>query len=194
MQREAEDALRHWLSNGGKAVLAELGLSWTGSPWSAIVEQVKLAVDRGYLDQIANGPAHLWIGDLIFVHAGLHPHRDRTTFLSQDRRFVRSDDHWATIRYPFLDWTGGWDADDQDPTRQKTKPTVVIQGHTPALRQDLANADDLLVCDGIDVYRAVDLDIGAGHRPQLAWAHFRSENGQGKIRIFAIAAAGMATL
>ncbi len=178
---KSEDAFEHWLANGGKTVLADVALSRTDTLWSEIVERVKRAVDPSYLDHITNGPTHLYLGDLIFVHGGPHPHRDRTTFLTQDRHFARSDDHWAALRYPFLDWTGGWDADDLDPACKQTKPTVVVHGHSPALRQKLAHADDLTVCDAIDVYRAVDLDIGAGHRPQLAWAHFRIDNGQDSV-------------
>lgn len=103
-----------------------------------------------------------------FVHAGLHPHQDRKTFLAQDRRCVRSDNHWASVRYTFLDWTGGWDKVDPDAARRQAKPTVVVHGHTPALRHPLTTACELLICNGIEDYRAVDLYIGAGYRSQLA--------------------------
>lgn len=188
----AEDTLEHWLANGGKTVLAEVGLSWPDPSWPEIVAKVRQKIHPDYLDQIANGPTHLHFGDLIFVHAGLHPHLDRTTFLAQDRGCVRSDDHWASIRYPFLNWTGGWDMDDPSAARRQAKPTVVVHGHTPALRQDLTTADELSICNGIDDYRAVDLDIGAGHRSQLAWAHFRCiSGGQAQVRILALTASGM---
>lgn len=185
---EAEGALEHWLMNGGKSVLAEGNLSWPEKNWSAIASQLQQQIPPAYLEKIANGPSHLVLGDLIFVHAGIHPHCDRVAFLEQDRRNIRSDDQWATIRYPFLDWTGGWDANDPDPTRQQTRPTVVVHGHTPALREDLRHTGQLSVCDGVDEFRAVDLDIGAGHRPQLAWAHFQIEDGQAKMQILALSA------
>ncbi len=180
---EAEDALEHWLMNGGKNVLNEAGLSWPENSWSAISYLLQQKIPSAYLEQIANGPSHLILGDLIFVHAGIHPHRDMAAFLAQDRRNIRSDDHWATIRYPFLDRTGGWDANDPDPTRQQTRPTVIVHGHTPALREDLQHAAQLSVCDGVEEFRAVDLDIGAGHRSQLAWAHFRMDDGQTKMQL-----------
>jgi serine/threonine protein phosphatase 1 len=184
----AEDTLEHWLLNGGKTVLAEVELSWPEASWPEIVSKVRQKIHPDYIDLIANGPTHLHLGDLIFVHAGLHPHRNRTAFLAQDRLCVRSDDHWASIRYPFLNWTGGWEMDDPDARRRNAKPTVVVHGHTPALRQNLTTAEDLSICDGIRVYRVVDLDIGAGHRPQLAWAHFRCINGQVEVRIHALTA------
>lgn len=185
---EAEGALEHWLMNGGRNVLSEANLSWPENRWPEIASHLQQQIPPAYLEQIANGPSHLALGDLIFVHAGIHPHLDRAIFLAQDRRNVRSDDHWATIRYPFLDWTGGWDANSPDPARQQTRPTVVVHGHTPALREDLRHHDQLSVCDGVEEFRAVDLDIGPGHRPQLAWAHFRTEDGQAKMQLQALSA------
>ena len=183
----AKENLDHWLMNGGKSVLSELGLPYPDTPSSKIAAQIRGALDPIYFGEVENGPTHLMLGDLLFVHAGVHPNANRARFLTQDRHCVRVDDHWATIRYPFLDWTGGWDADDPDQGRRSKKPTVIIHGHTPALRQNLTSADDLMVCDGIDDYRTVDLDIGAGHRDQLAWAHFRMADGQGRMQIHAVA-------
>ncbi|WP_322891441.1 MULTISPECIES: metallophosphoesterase [unclassified Yoonia] len=185
---EADDALEHWLMNGGKNVLAEADLCWRENSWSEITSHLQKQIPPAYFEQIAHGPSYLVLGDLIFVHAGIHPHRDRAAFLEQDRRNVRTDDHWATIRYPFLDWTGGWDANDPDPARQQTRPTVAVHGHTPALREDLRYPDQLSVCDGVDEFRAVDLDIGAGHRPQLAWAHFRMKDRQATMQLHALSA------
>lgn len=179
--------LRHWLVNGGKSVLIELERSQPGTPWSEIVATVRSKLHPGYLEKIASGPTYLQLGDLIFVHAGIDPFADQAAFLMQSRRQVRSDMHWATIRYPFLDWTEGWDKNALEPDRHQRKPTVVVHGHTPALRQALTDAGDLVICDGIDDYRTVDLDIGAGHRAQLAWAHFKMSDGQCQMRIFAVA-------
>ncbi|WP_415234516.1 metallophosphoesterase [Pseudorhodobacter sp.] len=181
-----EGSLEHWLTNGGKSVLAELGLSHQKDAWPAIKDSVRTALHPDYLDQIANGPTYLHLGDLLFVHAGIDPHADRPTFLAQSRHHVRSDMHWATIRYPFLNWAEGWDDADQDPERCRQKPTVVVHGHTPSLREPLTDAGKLEICDGIDEYRAVDLDIGAGHRRQLAWAHFTTENGCSQMQIHAV--------
>lgn len=183
-----EGNLDHWLINGGKGVLSEIGLSWPQNSWPEIVDQLRRQIPRSYLDRIASGPTHLVLGDLLFVHAGIHPHSDRVAFLAQDRQNVRSDAHWATIRYPFLDWTGGWDMNDPDPTRQQTRPTVVVHGHTPAVREDLIHQTQLSICDGIEEYRVVDLDIGAAYRPQLAWAHFFMKNSRAQMQIHALSA------
>lgn len=68
-----ECCLEHWLANGGKSVLSELGLSQQVDTWSAITEKVRAALHPGYLEQIAHGPSHLHLGDLLFVHAGIAP-------------------------------------------------------------------------------------------------------------------------
>lgn len=96
------------------------------------------------------------------------------------------EDHWANIRHTFLTHRGGWDIEDPDPKRRERRPTVVVHGHTPALRQDLVSAEELEICDGIDEYRAVALDIGAAYRPQLAYGHFRTRDGQAEVKICAV--------
>jgi hypothetical protein len=94
------------------------------------------------------------------------------------------------MRYPFLNWIGGWNGDDQDPERRRQQPTVVVHGHTPSLREQLTEAEKLAICDGIDGYRAVDLDIGAGYRQQLAWAHFITTKGKSQMQIHAVVKLG----
>lgn len=183
---ESEEKLDKWLLNGGKTVLAEVGLSWPETTWPEIVKKVRGQIPSTYLHGIAKGATHVRVGDLICVHAGINPYMDQSAFLSQPRHDLDSDNHWATIRYPFLDWTGGWDREDPDPARQLAKPTVIIHGHTPALRHDLTSADELLVCDGIQDYRTVDLDIGAGHRPQLAWGQLRLADGMSQLKVHAV--------
>ncbi len=111
---EVEGNLAHWLMNGGKSVLLELGLSDLDTPWPEIAAHVRGSLHPIYLSEIKNGPTHLTLGYLFFVHAGIHPSVNRARFLAQDRHSIRANDHWAIIRYPFLDWTGGWDADVSD--------------------------------------------------------------------------------
>lgn len=132
------------------------------------------------------GQTHLKFGDLMLVHAGLDPHADMDAFLALDRREIRTDEHWATARYPFLSWKDGWDKTDPDAKRRDLRPTVVVHGHTPSLRSDLTSSKDLSVCDGIDDYRAVALDIGAAYRPQLAWGHFRTSNSGSEVQILGL--------
>ena len=106
-------------------------------------------------------PPELLVARVMVIGVNLHPHVDMSEFLSLDRQAVGAEDHWSNIRYPFLDWEAGWDANDPDPDRQARRPTVVVHGHTPALRSDLRTEEDLQICDCIDTYRSIDLDIGA---------------------------------
>lgn len=181
-----EDQLHIWLRNGGKTVLDETGQTGADVMWGDISKTLSDVFDARYLEIMRSGPTHLRLGDLLLVHAGLHPHQKIHDFLSIDRRRINSDEHWATIRYPFLNWEGGWDQGDPDPSRREQRPTVVVSGHTPALREDLIAADQLQVCDGIDVFRAIALDIGASFRPQLAWGHFRMGNHGAEVQIHAV--------
>lgn len=183
-----EENVEHWLGNGGRTVLTELGLSWPETPWIEIVALLKSAIHPEYLDLMEFGQTHLKFGDLILVHAGLDPHADLDDFLALDRREIRTDEHWATARYPFLSWKGGWDKTDADPERREQRPTIVVHGHTPALRSNLTSSEDLSVCDGIDDYRALDLDIGAAYRPQLAWGHFRKSNEVSDVQVHGLTA------
>lgn len=178
--------LHFWVRLGGDKVLAEVDMSVATHSWEEIAATLKSALNPDCLNAIASGPTHLYLGDLLLVHAGIHPHQNRANFLGQSRRFISVEDHWANIRHTFLTHRGGWDEDDPDPKRRERRPTVVVHGHTPALRQDLAKAEDLKICDGINDYRAVALDIGAAYRPQLAYGHFRTRGGQAEVQICAV--------
>ncbi len=178
--------LDFWVRLGGDKVMAEVGISEATHSWREISVKLKSVLHPDYLQAIASGPTHLYLGDLLFVHAGIHPLQNRATFLGLSRRFIGMEDHWANIRHTFLTYNKGWDLDDPDPERRKRRPTVVVHGHTPALRQDLVSADDLQVCDGVEDYRTVALDIGAAYRPQLAYAHFRSCAGRAEVHIRAV--------
>lgn len=95
-----ERAEAKFLEIGGEAIIAELGL---GSAAELSVETLR---------------GHVFIGDLVFVHAGVDPaigisdslKRDWTTF---DER------HWAWIKDPFLQHKGGFGG------------RIIVHGHTP---------------------------------------------------------------
>jgi len=185
---EQPEHLDFWLLLGGGRVLSEAGVSVTESSWEEITDVLKSVLHPDYLYAISSGPTHLHLCDLLFVHAGICPQTNRDEFLGLSRRLIQIDDHWATIRNSFLTHQGGWDHDDPDPIRRELNPTVVVHGHTPALRQDLTTADDLDICDGVEGYRTVALDIGAAYRTQLAFAHFRSRAGKTEVQIRAVSA------
>lgn len=178
--------LSYWISGGGNTVLSELGLSEGQHSLAEITDKLQEVLHPGYLETIENGPSHLYLNDLLFVHAGVHPYGDITEFLEQERFFINVDDHWATMRQPFLSHRDGWDSRDADPERRRLRPTVIVHGHTPVLRRDIASDEDLNVCDRIESHRTVALDIGAAIRSQLAFGHIRSFDGQAKIQIRAV--------
>lgn len=133
------DLLTLWISGGGKTVLSELGMSEEDNIPAEIQDELRKVLHPDYLKLMADGPTFLRLGDLLFVHAGVHPFADIPEFLDQDRFFIGEEYHWATIRYPFLSHRDGFDLRDPDPDRRDRKPTVIVHGHTPALRSDIAS-------------------------------------------------------
>lgn len=180
------DLLSLWISGGGKTVLSEIDMS-EGDHFPAVIqEKLRKVMHPDYLQLMAEGPTFLKLGDLLFVHAGVHPYGDIPEFLDQDRFFIGEEYHWATIRYPFLSHREGWDLRHPDPEHRERKPTVIVHGHTPALRRNIENDADLEICDGIESHRTIALDIGAAYRPQLAYAHFRARGAKSEVRIYAV--------
>lgn len=172
-----------WFRNGGKAVMQQIDASWTERPWHEIRRRLEAGLPEGFADMMRRAPSHVQLGDLLFVHAGLDPDRDDAAHLDRDRAV--DDRHWATIRNEALTWTGGWDRDPDTGARFRG-PTVVVHGHTPAIRSDLAEtAAEMPLMDAVDEHRAICLDAGASIRPQVGWARFFSEAGTVKVQIFA---------
>ncbi|KIN60461.1 Ser/Thr protein phosphatase family protein [Sulfitobacter noctilucae] len=183
----SESVLSFWVGGGGKTVLSEIGVSEQTHTLAEITGKLLQAFHPEYLRWIGERPSHLRLGDLIFVHAGVHPDGDIDEFLAQDHFFLGVDDHWATMRYPFLSHQGGWNSRDPDPDRRDRRPTVIVHGHTPALRTDLVSNEDLEICDGIEIYRTIALDIGAAYRRQLAYGRFLNQGGVAQVQIHAVA-------
>ena len=110
--------------NGGFEVVEEIDGNWRNNS-----RGIHGLVKDGLTDFIAlidKSPNHLWMGDLLFVHAGVMPGRDIDEFLKLPRiltDFNSFDEmHWSWIREPFLLHEGGWDKDGK---------TVIVHGHTP---------------------------------------------------------------
>ncbi|WP_299844276.1 metallophosphoesterase [uncultured Jannaschia sp.] len=171
-----------WLANGGKTVMREIDPQWDRTPWRHARELLRTAIPRRYVVAIETAPSHLRIGDLLFVHAGLAPCTPDDIHLARNCP-VDDDTHWAWIRNEFLTWQGGWDVDPETGQRW-IGPTVVVHGHTPAVRTSLAETtDELPQMDGVEDYRAICLDAGAAYRPQLGWARFFREGEKSVGRI-----------
>ena len=171
-----------WLQNGGRTVIDEVDMDWRSRPWDEVLADLRTTFPADWIAGIRSAPSHLTIGDLLFVHAGVDPHADRGVFLARDKS--RDDMHWATIRNEFLTWTMGWDRDDTG--GHMRGPTVIVHGHTPAIRTSLSETHvELSQMDGIDGYRTICLDAGAASRPQIGWARFWVEEGRSMVEISA---------
>lgn len=160
-----------WLDNGGDAVILEALPNSNVTRLAEFAEIARAAIPEWFLDEMRTGPTWHRAGALLFVHAGLTPHTDPLEFLSQERLGVYGSDHWAWIRGPFLDWTGGW-----GPKRD----WKVIHGHTPAIREVSDLKKFIAKADRVTSHGRLCLDAGsATDLPQIAWAEFH----QGRYRL-----------
>ena len=153
-----------WLDNGGDALIQEADPGCTARKLAELAEVARAAVGDAFLDRVRTGPTWHAEGDLLFVHAGVSPYQDMTTFLNQPRLLALGNDHWAWIREPFLDWEKGWNGH------------VIIHGHTPAVR-GIGSIDAFAKqADHIVTKRRLCLDAGAAFQAQVGWAEFRDSN------------------
>jgi serine/threonine protein phosphatase 1 len=151
---------------GGLAVIDELDPNGVAKTNQAVSDLLRDGVPGAFLIRMRTGPSHLRIGDLILVHAGLYPTRDETLqarFLTQGRDASLSE-HWAWIRHPFLDWTGGWDED---------RHVVVMHGHTSAVERPVHPDTFFAAADLTAKHRRVCLDAGAAGCEQVGFAELR---------------------
>ena len=151
---------RLWRMNGGEAVLREVDPGWRLPPAEAL-RAVAAALPDGFLRAVREGPTHHEAGGFLLVHAGLNPDVERAAFLARPRELAQ-DDHWAWIRGPFLDWTGGWGPRGDG---------VVVHGHTPATLEPIASAEEAeALLDRVATHGRLSLDAGAAAIEQVAAA------------------------
>lgn len=170
-----------WMKNGGIALVREIlsrdpdaeALGMSSVP--AMQDMVRAALPESFLALSDLGQTHVVSGDLLLVHAGLHPLMDRETFLAQGNPRDRNGDiHWAWIREPFLNWDAGWDAE---------RRQIVVHGHTVCIkdwiRDDMTILRNALRLDR----RRICLDAGAAMgRRQALVAEFLD----GAVRLHAV--------
>lgn len=155
-----------WLNNGGYAMLDEID-PHVDSPSLRAVRKVILERRPWLVDFLAEGRSHWTSGDLVFVHAGLHPQIPMEEWLGEDRfAAVPTSRHWAWIREPFLSWTKPWH---DDPRR------VVVHGHTRVTSGFMAAEDLVEACDLVATHRRINLDAGCGVRYQGAILEMRGD-------------------
>lgn len=159
-----------WYGWGGSSVVDELPGGGRGSV-EELREQLRAALPEGFLDHIRNAPGHFRSGDLLMVHAGILPPigaRDPITGMRRmtETQFLAqplSDAprlHWAWIRAPFLEWTGGWDED---------RRRVVVHGHTIEHNDPIHTEDALFeAVDKTETHGRINLDLGACSNGRLA--------------------------
>lgn len=166
-----------WLGNGGRTVMAEIDPNWMRTPWVYNLPRLEEGLPAGFLECIEAAPSHYKIGDLLFVHAGLSPDEAPEDYLD------RANPEWAWIRNDFLTATQGWTWN-TDLARYEWGNTIVVHGHTPAIRERLdTSTDELQIMDGIDTHRTLCLDAYAHRYHQVGWAHFQRDAGKTLMQV-----------
>ena len=105
-----------WMMNGANLPIDIPWLS-TISP-EEFGDRIGQMLGKSRMDLLQGLKSHHRHGNLLFVHAGVHPYRDIDAFLDLPWDSV-TDSHWCWIREPFLNWP-------------VTVPGLtVVHGHTP---------------------------------------------------------------
>lgn len=156
-----------WLENGAKAIFAECGVPDEVRAHMNWAEKARAMRDcwgearQAFLRELQ---PYRRIGNLLFVHAGLNPDVPKDEFLARpwdySYRPTRpgfDEDHWAWIRFPFLNHVGGWGGD------------LVVHGHSPEPRLIAYEGEDPRMAHRIR-YDRLDIDGGAGMSEPVAVA------------------------
>lgn len=170
------DEMLPWTIFGGQQIIDELDPDRQISSYNELADLIKQELPSYLISALEDRPSHLFIDDVLFVHAGVSPQIDINEFL----RLSYQDDipgnlHWAWIRGPFLDWTGGWLTD---------RPITVVHGHSPAIETLYSHTSDIERLSMLaESHGRVNLDAGADDNiSQVAMAEFLS--GSYRVHIF----------
>jgi len=161
----AEKAGKMWLTDrmGGGATLGELQRA-SHRP-DAVLDRTLLetALGPGIVELLDRQQPHVRIGNTLFVHGGLDPHKEEREFLARPWTDF-TDARWAWINRGFLDWKDGF------------KGTLVVHGHTPpALHREISGMDDPHLFEG----DRLGLDGGSARTGIVTGAQI--ENGRYRI-------------
>ena len=109
-----------WRMNGADSTIGELdSLSIDiGSGAARLGRDLRDAFGAERVEFMDRLGSHHAEGNLLFVHAGVHPRKSLEEHFAQPWHSV-TDDHWAWIRFPFLS------------TPQPAPGKIVVHGHTP---------------------------------------------------------------
>lgn len=148
---------------GGLSLIDELDPEGEATTNREVSELLRTGLPDGFVDRIRAAPSHLRLGDLVLVHGGLYPSRDpqvQAAFLAQGRVATQKE-HWAWIRDPFLDWTGGWDAE---------RRVVVMHGHSCVVERPVRPGVFFEGADLVGARRRINLDAGSAACEQVGYA------------------------
>ena len=101
---------RSWLHDamGGPATLASYGVDTSRLHGSSLLRAARAAIPETHVDFLSSRPLYHIEGDLLFVHAGIHPARPLE---------LQTEDELIWIREPFLSYSEPFD-------------WLVVHGHT----------------------------------------------------------------
>lgn len=161
----ADKAQKMWVTDrmGGVATLGELQRA-SGRPGESLDRaMLEAALGLAIVNLLHHQQPHVRIGNTLFVHGGLDPHKDQTEFLARPWTDF-TDARWAWINRGFLDWKDGFGG------------TLVVHGHTPpALHKEISGMDDPHLFEG----DRLGLDGGSARTGIVTGAEIRS----GRYRI-----------
>ena len=156
-----------WIENGAKAIFRECGVPDDARRRFSASQKARAMRDfwgKDRLEFLRSLEPHRQIGNLLFVHAGLNPNVPKDEFLAlpwdytfQPNILGDRENHWAWIRYPFLNHISGWGGD------------LIVHGHTPEPRVIAYESEDPRMAHRIR-YDRLDLDGGAGMGEPVAVA------------------------
>jgi len=134
----ADKAKRMWLSDriDGSATLRELQRASDRPDAPLDRAMLDQALGSGIVKLLDHQEPHVRIGNTLFVHGGLDPHKDEREFLARPWTDF-TDARWAWINRGFLDWKEGFQG------------TLVVHGHTPpALHREISGMEDPHLFEG----------------------------------------------
>jgi serine/threonine protein phosphatase 1 len=149
---DAIDALEAWVANGGGRAIAQFAdLNAAPATPEAFLSAIRAALPPRFAKWLEHLRPYWRSNEILFVHAGVNPRVELDSFLAAPwntpLRRLDENEHWAWVRWPFLDHAPGpegWNG------------LFVVHGHTPNdARAHASHADQ------IQGFR-LNLDAGSG--------------------------------
>jgi len=123
---DALQAFMTWRRNGGRRVLAQFAPEEGQGAIDEELQAARAALPADIAAWLEAQKSHWRNGQLLFVHAGVHPGRPLESFLAAPWNtpldVLNEDAHWAWIRGPFLE---------HRPGPYGFSGYFVVHGHTP---------------------------------------------------------------